>query len=421
MDNCKHNCVLAPCLISRQEIDTMCRCKLVLIFFFGLFFCSLPGKSQEEFTSVQAKLLTSIPFTTLQGGVILLHARLGNHPDTLNFILDTGCGGISLDSLTCIKLGIIPVLSDRTIRGLGGVRQMKFVYDQSLFFPSLSVDSLNFHVSDYDLISSVYGERIDGIIGYTFLKRFIVGVDYDISQIYIYSKGYMKYPKGGFLLKPILFDLPVEAAQLRDEKNIDTKFYFDTGAGLCLLLSSGLINDSSLLNPKKRMYKIRAEGFGGKTGMQLTTLQEFKLGPYRFRNVPACIFDDENNITSYPLLGGLIGNDILRRFNIILNYDRKDIYLLPNSHFRDPFDYSYSGMDMFLIDGEIRVGEVMKDSPAEKAGFKADDIIMAVNDNFSGNIQTWKNLLQDTGEKIEIIIKRPGGIFHLALRVASIL
>ncbi len=411
----------SPCIISRQEIDTMCRCKLILIFFFGLFLYPFPGKSQEEFTLVRPKLLTSIPFTTLQGGIILLHARLSNHPDTLNFIMDTGSSGISLDSLTCARLALVPVLSERTIRGIGGVRQMKFVYDQRLFFPSLFVDSLDFHVGDYDLISSAYGERIDGIIGYTFLKRFIVGIDYDSSKIYVYSRGYMKYPKGGFLLKPALFDLPMQAARLRDEKNIDTKFYFDTGAGLCLLLSSGLINDSSLLYPKKKMYNIQAEGLGGKTSMQLTTLQEFKLGPYRFHNVPACIFDDEHNITSYPSLGGLIGNDLLRRFNIILNYDRSEIYVLPNSHFRDPFDYSYSGLDMFLIDGEVRVGDVMKDSPAEKAGFKADDIIMAVNNNFSGNIQTWKNMLEDTGEKIEIIIKRPGGIFHLALRVKSIL
>jgi hypothetical protein len=417
----KYNCALLPCINSRQETDQMCRSKLILIFLFGLFFYPFPGKSQVDSTPVQAKLLTSIPFTTFQGGIILLHARLGNHPDTLNFILDTGCGGISLDSLTCTKLGITPVLSDRTIRGIGGVWQMKFVYHQRLLLPSLSVDSLDFNVSNYDMVSSAYGERINGIIGYTFLKRYIVWIDYDSSKIYIYSKGYMKYPKGGSLLKPALFELPVQAATLKNEKNIDAKFYFDTGAGLCLLLSSSLINDSSLLNPRRRMYNIQAEGLGGKTGMKLTTLQELKLGSYRFHNVPACIFDDENNITSYPSLGGLIGNDILRRFNIILNYDRGDIYLLPNTHFRDPFDYSYSGLDMFLIDGEIRVGDVMKNSPAERAGFKADDVIMAVNDNFSRNIQTWKSLLQDTGDKIEITIKRPGGIFHLALKVESIL
>ncbi len=47
----------------------------------------------------------------------------------------------------------------------------------------------------------------------------------------------------------------------------------------------------------------------------MTVIKELKLGPYRFRNIPIYIFNDEYNVTSYPFLGGIIGNDILRRFN----------------------------------------------------------------------------------------------------------
>ena len=69
--------------------------------------------------------------------------------------------------------------------------------------------------------------------------------------------------------------------------------------------------------------------------------------------MPTYIFDDVYNVTAYPYLGGLIGNDILRRFNVIINYDRRDIYLSPNTHFRDPFDYSYTGLNIYKIDGEV--------------------------------------------------------------------
>ena len=57
--------------------------------------------------------------------------------------------------------------------------------------------------------------------------------------------------------------------------------------------------------------------------MHVTVIKEVKLGPYRFRSVPTYVFDDVYNVTSYPHLCGLVGNDILRRFNTILNYDKR--------------------------------------------------------------------------------------------------
>ncbi|HYM95441.1 MAG TPA: signaling protein, partial [Chitinophagaceae bacterium] len=53
---------------------------------------------QEEFIEPPSRLLTRISFGQLTGGIILFQAKLDNFPDTLNFILDTGSSGISLDS-----------------------------------------------------------------------------------------------------------------------------------------------------------------------------------------------------------------------------------------------------------------------------------------------------------------------------------
>jgi hypothetical protein len=270
-------------------------------------------------------------------------------------------------------------------------------------------------------LTSVYGDRIDGVIGYSFFSRYVVYIDYDSSKIFLYSKGRFKYPRGGFLLRPSLVKLPVESARLQDAANLLARFYFDTGAGLCLLLSSDFVSDSNLLNSKKTQLNTQAEGLGGKASMKVTTLREFKLGPYKFHHVPTYIYDDVYNITSYPYLGGLIGNDILRRFNTILNYNHRDIYLIPNSHYRDPFDYSYTGLGIYWVDGLVRVGDVMKGSPAEKAGFKVDDVIIAVNTNISNNIQAYKNLMQNVGEKVKIIIRRGNSLEELSMRVISIL
>ncbi|MDP9041177.1 MAG: aspartyl protease family protein [Bacteroidota bacterium] len=403
---------------------TVCSITSARKFLCGLFLlliCNNRAFAQRRSNASSAKLITQVPFTTFTGGVVVIRAVLVGYPDTLNFIMDTGSGGISLDSTTCLRLNLAPVLTDKLIMGIGGIRQLRYVNNQSLRLGNMQIDSLNFHVSDYDILSSVYGDRIDGIIGYSFFTRYIVKIDYDSSQMYIYTKGSIKYPSGGFLLKPVILNLPVQGATLRDTREVTSRFYFDTGAGLCLLLNSDFIRDSSILNPEKKPLPTQAQGMGGKANMQVTVMKEFRIGPYRFRNIPTHIFDDEYNVTSYPYLAGLIGNDVLRRFNIILNYDKKIFYLTPNSHFRDPFDYSYTGLGLYWIEGEIRVGDIMKDSPAEKAGLKVDDVVVSVNDNMSQNLHLYKSMLQNTGDKVKILVnRRPEGMLELVMKVKSI-
>jgi PDZ domain/Aspartyl protease len=376
--------------------------------------------AQETFIQPPAKLLTTFPVTMFTGGVVILRARLNDFPDTLSFILDTGSGGISLDSGTCDRMHMKPILSDKTILGIAGIRQVKFLYNQTLRLPGLTVDSLNFHVSDYSILTEVYGEKIDGIIGYSFFSRYIVSINYDSLKVAVYSLGSLRYPKGSYVIRPLIPNLPIISAETADTHKINSRFYFDTGAGLCALLSTDFTTDSALLDTRKKQYLTRAQGLGGKATMRLTTIRELKLGPFRFHKVPTYIFDDIYNVTSYPNLCGLIGNDILRRFNIVLNYDRRYICLTPNSHYRDLFDYSYSGLSIYWEDGMIRVGDVMAGSPAEKAGLKEDDILIAVNTNFTNNIQTYKNLLQSAGEKIRLIIRRKEQLMTIDMKVKSI-
>jgi hypothetical protein len=395
-------------------------CILVLIVLVSLSFPCF-AQAQEEFVQPSAKLLTSFPFRQFSGGVILIKATINDNKDSLNFILDTGSGGISLDSQTVSQLKIPNQLSDKTIRGIAGIRKVNFAYNNTLRLPGLRVDSLNFHINDYDILTSVYGEHIDGIIGYSFFNRYIVKINYDSLLVQVYSKGSMKYPKGGYLLKPLLVNLLIQSARITDAQDRTARFYFDTGAGLCLLLSKDFVEDSTLFSSKRKKVSTQVEGLGGKKQMELTTVRNFRLGPYRFKRVPAYIFEDEYNVTSYPYLGGLIGNDLLRRFNVILNYEKRDIYITPNSHYRDLFDYSYTGLNFYIVNNEVIITDVMKNSPAEKAGFLPDDVIMAINNNFSKNIQVYKTALQNPGEKIKILIYRNGLPLMLTLKVKSII
>jgi hypothetical protein len=388
---------------------------IILQLFTGAF-CH----AQEILPQPDAKFITRFPFKQYSGGVMILNAKFDNVKDTLNFILDTGSGGISLDSATCTEFNISVTASDTTITGIGGIRKVPFVFNRTLHFPGLSVPNLNFHINDYSVLSSVYGEKIDGIIGYSFLSRYIIKINFDSSFIDVFSIGKMEYPKEGAMLNPVFTALPIQWGILKDRKKIGYNYYFDTGAGLYLLLSEKFVNDSSLLLKRRKPVLTQAEGMSGKSQMKLTVIKEFKIGPYKFRNIPTYIYDDEYNVINYPHLGGLIGNDLLRRFNMIVNYSARQIHLSPNKNFDEPFDYAYTGLGIYYVNGTIMVEDVIPNSPATKAGFEVGDRLIGVGANFSNNIQAYKDILQVANVEIPVLINRKGAVKLLKLNTISI-
>jgi len=392
------------------------------IFTSLLLFCIfVQGFSQEEFVDPPSTALTKIPFTQLTGGVIVFKALLNDFKDSLSFVLDTGSGGISLDSTTVAGLGLKPSEPERIIRGVGGVRKVGFLRNRALKINSLYIDSLDFHVVDYDILSALYGEKIDGIMGYSVLSRYILKIDYEKQEISFCSNGTIRYPKGGYLMRPRISTLPFLSASVKDAGQHPFHYLFDIGAGLTVLFSQDYIDDTLLLKAKRKKYLKQGEGLGGKVQLYQSVMKELRIGNYRFKNVPVNIFDDTYNVTSYPVLGGIIGNDIFRRFNIILNYDKKQICITPNKFFRDPFDYAYSGIELYMIDNRVLIGDIPKSSPADVAGLKAGDEVVAVNKRFGMTLNEYKQALQSTYGPVQVIVKRGGELLEKRMKVINIL
>ena len=80
---------------------------------------------------------------------MVIHARFGDVADSLNFILDTGGRGISLDSATCAEFNIAVRASDTSITGIGGVRKVPLCSIKNCTYRVLPFEHLNFRVNDY--------------------------------------------------------------------------------------------------------------------------------------------------------------------------------------------------------------------------------------------------------------------------------
>ena len=359
-------------------------------------------------------------FIVLNGGTIIIKAQLDTISDTLNFILDTGCGGISLDSATAEEFKIPTVKTDINVIGIAGKRLLSYAYNHSLTLNGFKMDSLQFHINDYEILTAANGLKIDGVIGYSFFKRYIVSINYDESVISVYDTANFQYPHNGYYLYPLIHPLPHQDVILTDAKTITSNLIFDTGAGLFTLLNNKCAKESGLLNKKRKRYAILAEGIGGKKQAELTVIKKVKIGKFSFRNVPLYLMDDENNVTGYPTGCGLIGNEILRRFNVVINYPQSIIYLKPNSHYFDMFDYSYTGLSVYTIDNKVTITEIMPNSPGEKAGFMPEDIIITIDNVLINNVQQCKTLFQNTDKTLMVWVRRDNISKQLKLEIKNI-
>jgi hypothetical protein len=376
--------------------------------------------AQNKLKVEDAQWLETIPIKIYTGGVIVIEAKLNNIAEPFNFILDTGSGGISLDSSTCVEFNISSRVTDTLVSGIGGTKHVSYAFNQTLTTGKLKTENLNFYVNDYSLLSSVYGEKIDGIIGFSFLSRYIVDINFDSSIIKIYSPGKFKYERGGTMMYPTFSRLMAHTVNIKDKLKVATNLYFDSGAGLCLLLTENFLRDNKILLSRRKPVITEVQGLNGKKKMRLTVVKRLQIGPYYFRNVPTNLYDDEENVTSYPYTAGLLGNDILRRFNVTLNYPSREIYLKPNTSFDDPFDYAYTGVTLYNYDNKIFVDDIVVGSPADKAGLKNGDEVICISKDCSGKIQAYENLLQKARESVKIIVSRDSKVLFLSIFPISI-
>jgi hypothetical protein len=85
-------------------------------------------------------------------------------------------------------------------------------------------------------------------------------------------------------------------------------------------------------------------------------------------------------VTGMPI-HGLIGYSFLRHYRIAIDYPNQVLWLdrVPDLPVERPNEYSQVGVQIERRDGIARVVAVAKDSPAERAGIKAGDELLAVD------------------------------------------
>ena len=78
-------------------------------------------------------------------------------------------------------------------------------------------------------------------------------------------------------------------------------------------------------------------------------------------------------------------------------------------------------MGLYAVGTDIVISDVVSGSPADLAGLKEGDIVIGMNNNLSNSMLAYKGMLQLTGSKIKIIIRRDNELIEAKLSIKSIL
>ena len=86
--------------------------------------------------------------------------------------------------------------------------------------------------------------------------------------------------------------------------------------------------------------------------------------------------------TGVSVRNGNVGSNLLKHFDLTIDYTHQEIYLKPNSLSKATFEHDMSGMEVFVKQGTPNlyyVGRIEPDSPAAEAGILTNDQLLSLN------------------------------------------
>src|SRR5690606_36447543 len=108
----------------------------------------------------------------------------------------------------------------------------------------------------------------------------------------------------------------------------------------------------------------------------ILSLPSVEIGGVRFEDVPATI-GPRDRLASLIVGDGVIGVDLLKRFNLVIDFRRSRLWMTPNAASKAPFRRNRTG----VVTGEGgAVLLVAPGSPAEAAGFAVGETIAGFED-----------------------------------------
>ena len=182
------------------------------------------------------------------------------------------------------------------------------------------------------------GFPTDGIIGYSILGHYITEIDYDTEQITLHNSENFS-PDESWNSIPIYFkDNPIPwidvSLSIEGEEPINISTYIDLAAGDAIVLLEK--DEMKFSLPKETKEILLGRGLSGDIYGKEGKISKLKIGSFELSEVIAKIAPARVRSKQFGA-DAVIGNDALRRFNMIFDYSNKILYIKPNKYFENKF------------------------------------------------------------------------------------
>ncbi len=218
---------------------------------------------------------------------------------------------------------------------------------------------------DFQDISEAIGQPIEGILGMSDLKRFVVQIDFDQGKLrflrFVGDEAGEKLRLSFHRGSPVL-DWASGETQLT--------IGIDTGANGELSLASEHFD--ALVKRGEIRNVVQQQGVtvtpAGTVKSSRGTLREFQFGGVRHQNVD--VIQTQLNT---------VGVGLLSRYLVTFDFPKEAMYLKPGKRIKSPTPRDSLGMTILLRDNKVIVQSVRYRGPAEAASIQQGDVLTQIN------------------------------------------
>ncbi|MEO9485024.1 MAG: aspartyl protease family protein [Ekhidna sp.] len=359
----------------------------------------------------------------------IIYVRIGiNEIDSLNFIFDTGAGSTLIGLRTGDLLGLTNGKKSTNI-GAAGSHPVQIFHGNSIAIGQETIDNISLIKNETELSSALLGERLDGIVGYDILSRFVVTIDYDRSLIELHDFGKYSADSSWHEIKfKKISNIPsISLAFTIDDKEYLGKFLVDSGADANMILGPSFVKDNGIMEEIHNSYSFnsRIGTSNAKTEVVITRISNMKMGKVDFRQVPLALILSNSGVFSLLNFDGILGNSILKRFNITFDYRKNRMFINPNKSIDEGFSVDCLGI-LFKkdkSDGKLIVQNTIKGSSAEKAGLIRGDTITSINNMDIKDLSSHelRILFRDDGSDITFEYLRSGQPYVVKMKLKALI